>query len=341
MITTIFVHARPHIDELLAILLLRIFGEAKYPGVKTAEVKFFTTGSLPDGKTYLDFPEALFLGCGNSPFDEHGENRHDECCASLVAKDLNLLGNHPAIAKIVGKVLVQDQAGSKDGNAVSSVISKLHADKVAFGAILGWYYQVFMAELNVGGIDEVIGLDNGYALIADHTRPMQAEIWKTTGQNAVAHQTERFNAAKRALKEKDQSFMTVISCGKLKIARLLCDDEDMPSAAKYLGNNIVVKQDRRGNIQILTNTQPPIDLRKALLTIRYLEQKKRGHLIEERESELTKGGTLEAVPQWHGHETEKGIIAIYNGSLTAPDVEPTILTLDEVIEIIKGCLAGS
>jgi len=72
-------HDDPHIDELVALLMLELHG--------TSEILDYAC-SVEDGRS------VLYLGCEGSRLDEHQESlypQRQDCCTTLVAKQLNLL----------------------------------------------------------------------------------------------------------------------------------------------------------------------------------------------------------------------------------------------------------
>jgi hypothetical protein len=71
---TIVTHVRPHLDEILAILFLRRFGESRFPGVSTAKLVLWDAGPLtPDRRPASDYANEgyVLIGVGGSRFDEH------------------------------------------------------------------------------------------------------------------------------------------------------------------------------------------------------------------------------------------------------------------------------
>lgn len=93
MITKIVAHGSPvHLDELIALVLLRRYGEEKLPGISKAA--FRTLVAEDNLEALLQDPSIVLLGCGNGAFDEHvfngDKSKKDECTATLVAKFLNV-----------------------------------------------------------------------------------------------------------------------------------------------------------------------------------------------------------------------------------------------------------
>lgn len=93
MIKEIVTHGTPvHFDELVAYMLLREKGGAKFPGAETA--RFRTITENDDVEALEKDGNVILLGLGGGDFDEHAagqtKDKAKECCATLVAKHLGL-----------------------------------------------------------------------------------------------------------------------------------------------------------------------------------------------------------------------------------------------------------
>lgn len=116
-IRRIVTHFRPHLDEIVAILLLRIFGKIMFPGIETAEVVFCDAGKTIDGRPaewHLEHNSTLHVGTGGGILDEHptldGKRRKKgQSATSLVAKLLTI--TDPRYRKLVDLVTKADRKG--------------------------------------------------------------------------------------------------------------------------------------------------------------------------------------------------------------------------------------
>jgi hypothetical protein len=117
-VKNILTHEHPDIDAILSVLLLRKFGEERFPGAATAEVIFASAGELPNGKTpgELEKEGILAVDIGGGRFDTHptGEQVHtakrDRCAADLIAEALGVL-DHPHWKAIIEYTRQQDTTG--------------------------------------------------------------------------------------------------------------------------------------------------------------------------------------------------------------------------------------
>jgi len=89
----IITHHGPHIDEIVAIYLLKKYGEIEFPGISKASLDFIDAGTVvpnPDARNST----TLYVGVGGGEFDEHPARhqtrKFQECAATLVAKKLGV-----------------------------------------------------------------------------------------------------------------------------------------------------------------------------------------------------------------------------------------------------------
>lgn len=116
-ISEILTHEFPDLDAILSVLLLRKFGEEKFPGVSQAKVSFSSAGQLPDDLTpkQLEKKGILAVDIGGGRFDSHpssttGKAKHDRSATDLVAEYLEVI-DHPEWALLVEYARLQDTTG--------------------------------------------------------------------------------------------------------------------------------------------------------------------------------------------------------------------------------------
>ena len=96
---TLLTHESPDLDAILSVLIMKRFGEDKYPGVSTASVRFTSANHMPDNKTPAELEQEgiLCLDIGGGRFDTHpvegmvDAEKQESCAAELVAKDLGVI----------------------------------------------------------------------------------------------------------------------------------------------------------------------------------------------------------------------------------------------------------
>lgn len=359
MITHIVTHKRPHADELVARMLLRRFkaGELKFPGILSASTSYMTTGELTDGKTWQDFPDTVFLGCGGGPFDEHAttkkERDENESCVTLVAKYLELEGEK-GLEKILYYIKKEDLGGSKVKHELPSVIKLLHAK---YGSddegIARWtedaYFAIYQDEnAKWEAIKNDSDAEEKWDALKKQWQPLtilstydvlasqnyhDLSWWKKFADDAIRHQQEQFDAAGREFEENAIASREVGPNGKMiNFAVVESDNEEINKYARSKGADIVVQFQGGGRCFITTNQRAGIDLTYAFVLLRMAEQHYRGGITIKDEETLSKEGFVDGVPCWYlFHTRHMG----FNGSLTATDVEPSKIPREKVVECIK------
>ena len=345
-ITKIVTHKRPHADELVARMLLRRFkeGREKFPGIETATTSYMTTGELQDGKTWTDFPDTVFLGCGGGPFDEHAtskkEREEGESCVTLVAKYLGL-ENDPGLTKILYFIKREDLGGSKVKHELPSVIKLLHAcHKDQDEAIAKWtedaYYAIYedekVKEVSNPKTWQPLTLTSTYEVLKSQ-RYKDLEWWKKFADDAIRFQQERFDEAAREFGERAEVSRIPRASGKmLNFAWIESDNEEINKYARSRGADVFLQFQGQGRCFITTNQRADIDLSYAFVLLRMAEQHYRGGIKIKDEAVLGKEGFVDGVPCWYlFHTKHMG----FNGSLTATDVEPSKIPRNKIIECIK------
>ncbi|TSC76579.1 MAG: hypothetical protein G01um101431_712 [Parcubacteria group bacterium Gr01-1014_31] len=131
-IKRIAVHPRPHLEEILALWLLRNFGKGRYPGIHCAKLEFWGSGqSTPDGRPVAQHEAdgTLVLGIALAKLDDHRLRLQDPdvitCSAQLVANSLGI-AEDPALGKILTYVSRQDSRGGAQPFDLAHLVRILH-----------------------------------------------------------------------------------------------------------------------------------------------------------------------------------------------------------------------
>ncbi len=115
VVQKILTHHSPDLDAMLAVLLMRRFGNAFFPGAGEAEVIFAPAGQLPDNKTAWELEEEgiLALDIGGGRFDTHpvdgssDNQKRDRSASDLVAEALQML-EHPSWRELIEYTRLHD-----------------------------------------------------------------------------------------------------------------------------------------------------------------------------------------------------------------------------------------
>lgn len=302
MFHTIVTHERPHLDEIVAIWLLRKFGEQMFPGIDTAKVVFWKTGGVtPDGRTAEEYEAdgVLLVGVGGGQFDEHpttnGERKQGDCAATLIAKAIGV-EDDPALELLLKYVVDNDTKGAGHPLDIAHLATLLHQrypnnpEKV-----MEWVTE---------------GIEAKYR--------EQYEFWTLTREEyeRVAEVEEVWGPDGRTL-----TMVTVVS-----------DSEQMSKFARFRGAAVVIQKRSSGNVQIFTNKRFGLVLYDVAQMLRLAEQETKSNVVTTDWKTLAAEGKVEGAEEWFFHEK---LQALLNGSSTAKDVPPTRLTLDIIKEVVR------
>lgn len=311
---TIVLPVRPQPDTLIAILLLRIFGEEKYPGMREAKVESWSV--LPEGKT----PEALLregyflLDVGGGPLDHH-ISRQKVTAAQLVADDLGITAN-PAITKLL-------QFAERDDKFGKGTISTDPLDR-AFG------FSGLLAALNKS-------IPGDSQKVAELALPMLLAHYKEERKR-----TEEIPAEFAALQQEGGvDILELRGYGKKLKAVILVSPN--PSLAGWLRSQEGIKADvvaqylPGGHLNILTRPAKRIDLRELAALIRIRETMHARRDFEAPYAVLTKPGRLPEVPEWY---YDRATNSIQNGGINPGQTPPTHIQREELREVLELGLSG-
>lgn len=124
-------HWRSHLDELLAIWLLRIYGRDAFPRVEHSKIVFL------DKELRQTYEDDIYVGLGGMLqnhrgfiFDEHCENGRIEgtCAAMMVAEHLKL-GHMSRLAPLLSEALWCDTNPGVKETRLASIIKVMHRVK--------------------------------------------------------------------------------------------------------------------------------------------------------------------------------------------------------------------
>jgi len=302
--TSILTHERPHLDEVVAIWLLRKFGENRFPGCSKAVVSFTSARKLAEAGLKPEDYEArgtLLLGIGGGRFDEHPtleeDRKADDCAATLVARELGV-SDDPALAKILRFVRAADVQGNASPFDISYVIKLLHAQ--------------FPAE------------------------PQRVIEWALVAIEAKYQEQLRFFTVVKP--EFDaRARIEEVTVGQRRV-NMVTIDSDEDGIHKYARSEygaraaLVIQRRSSGNVAVFGNKQVGVDLREAAKLIRLAEREAKGITLAPDEEKLLAEGYASGAEEWFYHKQGQMLL---NGSLTQADVPPTRLSLERIAELVK------
>ena len=301
--------------------------EEKYPGIATAKVAYLGTGGqLPDGKTATDYEAegVLLFGVGRGKFDEHPgreERKRGDCTASLFAKDIGI-ADYPAVADVLDYIIGDDL----HGNEVSPKLLQ-PLEKGPRGII-------------IRTLQRLKGWDFSNQLKIKHRRyqdsPEYVMDWSEDWLDDQYWDASQWVEAEKEFEAKAQVEQLEIGRGEqLKMAVVVSDHELMSVVARHQGAAVVVQFHDSGHFQIYSNKNR-VDLRDVIRILRLYSYRAKGELPATMHPQvLEQEGRLPGVEELWYHEAGQ---AIFNGSLTAPDVPPTVLSRDKILEVVRFAL---
>jgi hypothetical protein len=301
---SILTHERPHLDEIVAIWLLRKFGEQRFPGISTAEVTFTSIRKLAEAGLKPEDYEArgtLLLGIGGGRFDEHPTleegRKTGDCATTLVAKEVDV-SDDPSLAKILRFVRAADVEGNASPFDISYVVKLLHAR-----------YP-----------------DDPHRVIE----------WALVAIEAKYQEQLRFfTVVKPEFDAKARVEEIVVGQRRWRIVTI---DSDEDGIHKYARSEygaraaIVIQRRSSGNVAVFGSKQAGVDLREAAKLIRLAERQAKGLGPAAEDERFLAEGYAPGAEEWFYHKQGQMLL---NGSLTQADVPATRLSLDRIAELVK------
>ncbi|MDO8557871.1 MAG: 2'-5' RNA ligase family protein [bacterium] len=307
---TIMLPTRPQPDTLVAILLLRLFGKEKYPGV--VEAKIESMGTLPEGETIAALTQKgyFLLDVGGGPFDHH-VSRQKVTASQLIADDLGITA-HPAIAKLL-------QYAERDDKYGKGTISADPLDR-AFG------FSGLTAALNKS-------LPGDSQKVVELTLPLLLAHYKEERRR-----TEEIPAEfEKSLQEGNAEVFEVK--GKSKKLKIVIITSQNPSLAGWLRSQEGLKADvvaqylPSGHLNILTRPTKRIDLRIPAGLLRAQEIASRGEDLELPLSYLMRSGRIDEAPEWY---YDRATNSLQNGGINPGNTPSTRISKAELKEILTS-----
>lgn len=329
---TIATHVMPHFDEILGIWLLQNFGEEQFPGIRTAKIIYWSAGrATPDGRSADDYEQngVVAVGVGGGRFDEHpvvanGEQTEDECAATLVAKALGI-EKDPELKRILEFAVKNDRKGVGNTFDLAYMVKVLHQEfPQEPEKVMGWTMQGIEAKYFDPRRTGDFTLQYIALLLREQfpdSPEIAAYLWFKQGLEARYKQQVQFLGTKQEFERAAQvEYLPSGFDRPLKLVTAVSDDTQLLKFALDQDGGraaILIQKKSTGHVQIHTN-------KRYRLTLDTVYQ-----MICRDERQVSGGNTDE---KWYYHREAERLL---NGSLTAPSVPPTVLSLEHINKIIK------
>ncbi|MEK7650757.1 MAG: hypothetical protein AAB364_02715 [Patescibacteria group bacterium] len=306
-VNRIVTHCWPHLDEIVAIWLLWVFGQKLFPGVPEAPVEFWGDGNQPpDGKSWQEHEAegTLFIGIGGGRFDEHpadGSSRKvGECTATLVARHLGLLERRE-LDMILEHVRKEDLEAGFGAFSLGSIVKSMHKSGMDPKWVMNWVFDALDAKLK------------------------EQETFL-----AALNFLDGFVLPERLAQIGGKSHTLVV---------VTTANPETNRAAGYRhfvkGGSVTVVQSNpdTGHHYIFVRGPAQQRLPEIARQIRLAERSLHGCESVDFQALLAEGRVAGAECWW------LAAIGLFNGSLTATDVPPSKLSLDEIVACVKRAFA--
>jgi hypothetical protein len=313
-VNTIAIFPKIQADTATAIYLLKSFGERAFPGIQQAPIAFWT--AIPAGQTAQEIEAAgtLLVDLGGR-FDHHLANersgKREDCVSTLIAKHLGV-DKHPALKKLLAWAKRDDLEGK-------GTVSADSLDR-AFG---------------LSGI--IMNLNREYNAAPNRVLDVVLPILD-------AHVREEIRRTVELPKEWDE----MQKSGKAELLNLRQGNAEIAVAAVQSDNialpgflraakqvDFIIQRRSTGHTNIITKQDRSIDLRPIIEGLRVAEATARGFKLDVPRNELQGPGRVGKLEMWY-YDTAGN--TIQNGGVSPEGVDPTKLSFEQVVQIVKDTL---
>ncbi len=310
---TIAIFPKIQPDTVAAVLLLRLYGEKQFPGVTSAGLVFWT--ALPEGKTAagLEAEGVLPIDLGGGTFDHHSaaEGRAvKECAATLVAKHLGVDAD-PALAKLLAYVKRDDLEGK-------GTVSEDPLDRTFGLSGLMTTYGRMHHDDPQRLVDLVLPFFDAHIREQVQRQVENPKEWKALKADGKGQ--ELTMRGKRAA---------------WKVAVVESENISLPGFLRaYFHMDVVIQRLPSGHVNIITNQKKNVALAPVAAAVRDAEANRRN--LDVNEADLARPGRIDALPMWFYDVMAN---TLQNGGIKPQHIEPTALSLEEIISAVKKGLA--
>lgn len=308
MIHTIITPTRPQPDTLVALYIMKTYGNDRFPGVDSAQVEIV---SLPPSGSEQDLESQgiLLFDLGGGRFDHHGK-QPVTTCSQLVASYLGT-ANDPSLKKLLDYAYRDDTQGK-------GTISRDPLDR-AFG---------------LSGL--VAALNKKYP--NDHATVISVVLYLLGAHHEEEYR--RFHEFPILIKElKEQGLLAEISTTYLdkpiKSVLVTSDNYGLPGFFRsQIGGSydIVVQRTTRGHVNILTRNATRTDLSTLAQLVRSAELESQGKVIEISPELLKSHARIDVVPEWY---YDPATNSLQNGGTQPGTLSPTHIPWERFPELVR------
>lgn len=306
---TIVLPTRSQPDTIVAIFILRRFGEITFPGISKAKIDFWQM--MPAGETEdaLDKKGVVLIDLGGGRFDHHAAPTKTTA-SDLIAGHFGV-EDDPALAKLLEYARRDDFYGK-------GTVSEDPLDR-AFGL------SALIANLNrtyVQNPEQVVEIvlpiiKAHYTEESRRTKELPAEF---------AQLTKSGGAKNFETKQRDK---------KLSIVVLTSDNASMSGYLRSQSGgrfDVVAQWLSDGHLNILTRPAKRVDLRSLVVLLRLEEATRASRELSATPQELAAAGRMKEIPEWY---YDPATNSIQNGGLNPKEIPPTRISKNDLRKILE------
>lgn len=319
-IQTIVLYPRPHIDTIVAVLLMRQYGGKRFPGVEQAPIEFWTEPR--DGKTaeQLLADGFLLIDMGGGEFDHHIEDDDVKVQDGAAKKVASALGIErlPEVQKLL-------QWAQRDEIEGKGIASKDPLDR-AFGLS-----GLTMSLLRLHADEPRMVVDTVLPLLAAHLAQERRRYYDIPEEWAAAVQDGK--GATYTMKHGDRDVtVATIETSSMEMAGYLRNNRNIMA-------DVVIQILPTGHINVVSKQSSTIELRDIVRILRVEEGRKKGvSLAGVSSQDLASRRRIPEIPEWF---YDIAANTIQNGGVVLESMEPTRLSPQEVLNAVMVGLDSS
>lgn len=295
-------------DTLVAIFILKRFGEAQFPGITNAEIDFWQVMPEKENSESLLKKGIIPIDIGGGAFD-----------------------HHVAYKKVTASEMVAEYLGIKEDPALKKLLEYAERDD---------FYG--KGTISSDPLDRAFGLS---ALVAALNKNFAKELTRVP-QTILPILEAHYNEEARRTKELPEEFEKKVKNGEVdffearqrdkKLKGVMITSES-PSFAGFLRSqnggkfDVVAQWLPSGHVNILTRPTKHIDLRSLAMLLRLEEGAKAGKEFNATPHQLARTGRMPEIPEWY---YDPATNSIQNGGLNPKEVSPTKISKKELLKIL-------
>lgn len=324
-ITRIWLHLQPHLDEIVALWIIVVFGDKLFPNVSDCNIEIVDPAKVDKTFGELLREGILVIGFGGGPFDEHPQagigRLEGECAATLVAEYLGIR-NDPRLKNLLGYVLEKDSHATAGQFSLASMVKTLMRyppertdPKECTELVMDWVFQALRGIYRQSKAYHACAGDFERCHIHDDVDIDGAMLAVTTIRSDSCEAQKWVRATTRA--------RIVIVVGSTGNAQIFFDQRAMRERI------IPDFQERFG-------MRDPLGLVKSIArAVRIAERAANGlPALPAADRTLTEDGCSEGSDCWY---FEARMFMMLNGSLTNPK-QPTRLGMEKLHEVVVNAI---